>query len=288
MEQFSTTESVRHYVWQQRSQGKSVGVVPTMGALHRGHLSLVDRSREECDITIATVFVNPTQFGEGEDFGRYPRTLDEDLHALKSHGVDAVFVPETSAIYPDGFSTYVDPPEISLSLEGACRPGHFRGVTTIVLKLLLAIPATHAFFGRKDYQQWKVIEAMTRDLNVETKIVGCEIVRENDGLAMSSRNRYLSPEERERSLLLSRSLDAVGSMIESGVVDADLLQCKMRSTLLGEAGKGVDKIDYAVVVDADSLAPVDRVDRPVAALIAAHVGSTRLIDNTVISEKVSR
>lgn len=288
MHTLSTPQSAREFVWDARVRGKTVGIVPTMGALHEGHLSLIRKSRWTCDVTVATIFVNPTQFGEGEDFDRYPRTLERDLELLQGEGVASVFVPEASSMYPKGYSTFVDPPEVSLSLEGSFRPDHFRGVATIVLKLFLAVPATHAFFGRKDYQQLKVIEAMASDLGVGIEIVGCETVRESDGLALSSRNRYLDRGERERARLISRSLREVTELFEAGERNVEKLETSMRSYLLGhgvlsEDAPGVDRIDYAVVVEAERLAPISEVDRPAVALIAAHVGKTRLIDNTIIS-----
>jgi pantoate--beta-alanine ligase len=280
MEILSTPAEARRFVLALRAAHKTVGMVPTMGALHQGHLSLVQSSNQVCDATVASIFVNPTQFAAGEDLDKYPRTLQQDCELLSAENVVGVFVPDNHSMYPDGFSTYVDPPEVSRPLEGVCRPGHFRGVTTVVLKLFQAMPTTHAFFGKKDYQQLKVIQAMVRDLDVGIEIVACETLREPDGLALSSRNRYLNPEQRQRALLLSRALAKVEQMMDSGVDNVDQLQLAMRQTLLGEAGQpGVDKIDYAVVADATTLAPMSVVKRPAVALIAAFVGTTRLIDN---------
>ncbi|MEZ6090283.1 MAG: pantoate--beta-alanine ligase [Pirellulaceae bacterium] len=272
----SSLEEVYQWTRQQRESGRSVGLVPTMGALHNGHLSLVGYSNERCQRTATTIFVNPTQFGPSEDLDRYPRTLDQDLAMLKSAGVDLVFTPQPEAIYPRGFSTFVLPPEVAQPLEGRARPDHFRGVTTIVLKLFQILPATHAFFGEKDYQQLAVIEAMVRDLNVPVEVVPCPIIREPDGLAMSSRNRYLSPEERHRSLGIRRALTAAEQQLCEGQVDVEQLQMTMRSTLLDAK---IDAIEYAVVVDAVNLQPLAVVDRPAVALIAVRVGTTRLIDN---------
>lgn len=315
MEVLHTVSEAQRFTLDRRSQGKSVGIVPTMGALHEGHLSLA-RASQSCDATVATIFVNPTQFGPGEDLDKYPRTLEQDCQALDQLGVDAVFVPETATMYPDGFSTYVDPPEVSRTLEGVCRPGHFRGVATVVLKLFQAVPATHAFFGRKDYQQWRVVEAMARDLNLGIEIVGCPTFRDPDGLAMSSRNRYLSGEERARALKISEALGRVEDAVSQGERRVAELESTMRRCLVGasfpqiqpiasaghaesevnpvaecsnaavprvstSAGSpsGLDKIDYATIVASDTLTPLAEVDRPAVALIAGFVGKTRLIDN---------
>ncbi len=292
-----TIDEAQRYVDEARRSNRIVGVVPTMGALHEGHLSLVRKSFEECDETIATIFVNPTQFGPGEDLGRYPRTLNEDLAGLEQAGATAVFVPSVEDMYPDGFSTYVEPPEVAKPLEGVCRPTHYRGVTTVVLKLFHAIPAHHAYFGRKDYQQVKVIQAMARDLNLKIEIVMCDTIRDPDGLAMSSRNRYLSPDERDRALLVSQALRRAKTMAREGSRSVASLQDEMRRVLVGVApdsqgtdavrtnsGKnlGVDAIDYAVIVDAETLSAVSSFERPAVALVAVRVGTTRLIDNELI------
>src|SRR5262245_41735614 len=189
-----------------RRQGRSVGLVPTMGALHAGHLSLVEIARRRADVVVATIFINPTQFGPSEDFRKYPRTLETDLQALSSVGCDLVFVPSPDEIYPHGFSTYIEPPAVAAPLEGVCRPGHFRGVATVVLKLFNLIPAHFACFGQKDYQQLLVIRRMVEDLALPIEIVACPTVHEQDGLAMSSRNRYLSPAQRQQALGLSQAL----------------------------------------------------------------------------------
>lgn len=263
----------------------TVGIVLTMGALHEGHLSLVRLSQETCDATVASIFVNPTQFGPQEDLARYPRTFQRDCRLLEDEGVTAVFAPEAGRMYPEGFSSYIDPPAVAKSLEGVCRPGHFRGVTTIVMKLLHCLPGTHAFFGRKDYQQLKVIEAMVTDFDVGIEIVAGETIREADGLALSSRNRFLSDEQRGRALLLSKSLDKVARLVAAGERSVEALETSMRQTLSGPAGakssppSGVDKIDYAVLVDAQTLAPIAELDSPAVALVAARIGNTRLIDN---------
>jgi pantoate--beta-alanine ligase len=256
--------------------GKKIGIVPTMGALHEGHLSLVRRAKSECEICVATIFVNPSQFGPNEDFQRYPRTLEADLGMLRSVGCDFVFTPSVETIYPSDFSTFVEPPQVASRLEGAARPGHFRGVATIVLKLFMLIPAHVAYFGRKDYQQVAVISAMVRDLAVPIRIEACETVREFDGLAMSSRNRYLTNSQRDRALGLSRALETAQSMVDAGCIRVSDLEAAMREVLHASP---VDAIDYAVVVDTESLEPLESLDREGVALIAARVGTTRLIDN---------
>ena len=289
MEVIHSPDVARDFVWSLRREGKTLGLVPTMGALHEGHLSLVRISRSQCDATIATIFVNPTQFAPNEDLDKYPRTLEQDCQLLRAEGVSAVFVPSKEVMYPDGFSTMVEPPAIARTLEGVFRPEHFRGVATVVLKLFQCVPCDCAVFGRKDYQQWKVVEAMVRDLNVGIEIIAGEIIREEDGLAMSSRNRYLSQPDRVRALMISKALQEAREAVSGGQLDAPALQQQMRQTLMGitasgqKTGQGVDKVDYAVIVDAETLVPIMELDRPAVALIAAHVGSTRLIDNLVLA-----
>ena len=270
----------QRWTFDQRAVGNRVGLVPTMGALHAGHISLAQRSRTTCDRTAATIFVNPTQFAPGEDLDKYPRTLDADLEKLEAAGVDLVFTPEPSEVYPAGFSTYVSPPAVGGTLEGASRPDHFRGVTTVVMKLFNIVPATHAFFGQKDYQQAAVISAMCRDLNVPIQLEICPIVREPDGLAMSSRNRYLSDDQRQRALGLSRALQAAEQQFHSGATDGPQLEQTMLDAL---AEAKVDTIEYAVIADAITLGPLPTIERPAVALIAARVGATRLIDNTLLT-----
>jgi pantoate--beta-alanine ligase len=262
-----------------RAAGKRVGLVPTMGALHEGHLSLVRRSREQCDCTAVTIFVNPTQFGPQEDLGRYPRTLDADIEVLANDQVDVVFTPEPDEMYPPGFSTYVQPPQVSLPFEGRCRPGHFRGVATVVLKLFHLAPADIAFFGQKDYQQCLVIQHMARDLDLPVEVRMCPIVRETDGLAMSSRNRYMNEAERQQALALSRGLQVAQQLAAEGERDAAKLADGIRRTL-DEAG--ISRVDYAAIADRESLQEMSRLDRPAVALVAAYVGQTRLIDNCLL------
>jgi pantoate--beta-alanine ligase len=282
---FTSPEDIQSAVLALRREGKRVGLVPTMGALHEGHLSLVHAACERSDVVVATIFVNPTQFAPHEDFAKYPRTLEADLAALSSAGCDWVFVPARDAIYPPGFSTYVEPPALAEPLEGVCRPGHFRGVATVVLKLFNLVPAHVACFGQKDFQQARVIEQMAADLNLPIEIVRSPTVREPDGLAMSSRNRYLSPAEREQALALSRALDLAERMVTGGETSASKIVAAMRGTL---AAAGIEKVDYVALADANSLAEISELKEPGVALIAAFVGTTRLIDNRILSPLPSR
>lgn len=268
------------YLEKLRMQGKRVGIVPTMGALHQGHLSLVQRAKRECDIAVATIFVNPTQFGPNEDFQKYPRTLEGDLLQLRESGCDLVFTPTNEQMYPPGHSSFVEPPKVACDWEGKIRPGHFRGVATIVLKLFQIIPAHVGYFGRKDYQQVAVIRSMVKDFNLPIQIEACETVRETDGLAMSSRNRYLSPAERSRALGLSRALKAAQSLIEQGCFKGPQVEQAMHEELTAAP---VDSIDYAAIVHPETLERVDSIVGPVVGIIAARVGTTRLIDNATFN-----
>ena len=268
------------FVEQLRAQGKRIGLIPTMGALHEGHLSLVRLAKNKCDVAVATIFVNPTQFGPNEDFQKYPRTLEQDLDALRSCGCDVVFTPTNQQMYPVGHSTFIEPPSVALNWEGIVRPGHLRGVATIVLKLFQIIPAHIGYFGRKDYQQVAVIRAMVRDLNLPICIEACETVREPDGLAMSSRNRYLSPADRARALGLSTALRSAQRLIENGCTSTSQVEQAMREALLSAP---VDSIDYAAIVHPETLEPVVSIAGPVVGIIAAKVGTTRLIDNATFT-----
>ena len=262
-----------------RSTQQTIGFVPTMGALHDGHLSLVRHSKATCQRTVVSIFVNPTQFAAGEDFEKYPRAIDEDLLLLESLGVEFVFAPTVSELYPPEFSTYVQPPQVSRVLEGEYRPTHFQGVATIVLKLFELVQPATAFFGQKDFQQALVIRHMVRDLNVPVEVFVCPTLRDPDGLALSSRNRYLKPEQRQIALSLYHSLQHVRSSVLDGETDGQALMAEMKQMLLDG---GVSAIDYAVLCDPENLEPVQTVRRPVVALIACRVGSTRLIDNVLI------
>ena len=279
MEVISNRHEIYARIAHERQVGRSVGLVPTMGALHAGHLSLLERCQEICDVSVATIFVNPSQFGPKEDYTRYPRTLEQDLEKLDKVGTSFVFVPDSHTIYPPGFSTYVEPPAVGQRWEGECRPGHFRGVATIVLKLFQLLPATASFFGRKDYQQALVIRRMVEDLNVPMRIETCPTLREPDGLAMSSRNRYLSPAERQQALGLWHALQAASDMLNSGRRQVAEIERELRQTLNDHQ---IDKIDYAVVVDTETLEPLQEVAGAAVILIAARVGATRLIDNLLI------
>jgi pantoate--beta-alanine ligase len=262
-----------------RSEGRTIGLVPTMGSLHEGHLSLVAASRERCDVTVVSVFVNPTQFGEGEDFETYPRDLDADIALLEDAGVDVLFAPDVEAMYPPGSATRVDPGPIGTVWCGASRPGHFVGVATVVTKLLDIVGPDAAFFGEKDFQQLRVIEQVVGDLDIPTAIVGCAIVREPDGLALSSRNRYLTPAQRSSALVLSRALARARDRVESGGGDGGAIQAELAAMIRAEPGV---VLEYAAIVDARTLACVAAISRESRALVAARVGNARLIDNVAL------
>jgi pantoate--beta-alanine ligase len=270
---------MKEYARAARGEGRVIGLVPTMGALHEGHTGLVKRARQECSQVIASVFVNPKQFGPKEDYQKYPRDLEKDADKLAAVGVDALFAPETPDVYPDGFRTYVNVEGISERLEGRSRPGHFRGVATVVLKLFEIVQPHFAYFGRKDAQQVHIISEMARDLNLDSEIVVCPIVRETDGLALSSRNAYLSGEERIAATVLHRALVAAGNELAGGVRDAVQLQNVMRRIIEAEP---LAILDYAEIVNADTFEPVVRVARPCYAVLAVFIGKTRLIDNLLI------
>lgn len=250
-----------------------------MGALHDGHLSLVAASIARCDRTSVTIFVNPTQFGAGEDFSQYPRDLEGDMQKLATLGADLVFAPAADVVYPAGHFTQVDVGPLARSLEGRFRAGHFAGVATIVLKLFQLVPANIAFFGQKDFQQLLVIRQMVRDLNIPIEIQGCPIVRDHDGLALSSRNAYLSPAQRQQALALSQSLQLAQRLAKDGECRATEIIRQMRDRILSA---GDVRIDYVALADPDTLQPVARIDRTVVALVAARIGVTRLIDNQII------
>jgi pantoate--beta-alanine ligase len=261
---------------QARAESRVIGFVPTMGALHAGHTALVRRAKEDCAPIIASIFVNPKQFGPKEDFAKYPRTLEADAEKFSAAGVDALFLPEASEIYPNGFRTYVTVEGLSDRLEGRSRPGHFRGVATVVLKLLDIVQPHYAYFGRKDAQQVRIISQMARDLNLDTEIVVCPIIREPDGLALSSRNAYLNPEERRAATVLHRSLEAAKAELAGGTRDSLRVQAVLHKVLEAEP---LAAVDYAEVVDADAFEPVTRIARPCYVLLAVFLGKTRLIDN---------
>lgn len=278
----STPSEIQELCLNWKRQGLKVGVVPTMGALHDGHLSLVQRCNELVDRTVVTVFVNPTQFGPNEDFQKYPRDLDTDVQKLSELSVDAVFSPTPEHMYPAGCSTTISPPNVAHPLEGELRPGHFQGVATVVLKLLNLTVADVAVFGQKDYQQLAVIRQMCADLNVATQIVAAPIVREADGLAMSSRNQYLDSQQREIATALSKALFAVEAEFRDGNRDARELAAELMQNLIDG---GVDSVDYALIADAKSLEVIEEINQDAVALVAAYVGNTRLIDNCILPAK---
>lgn len=269
---------------QARAESRIIGLVPTMGALHAGHLSLIERARRECSTVIASIFVNPKQFGPNEDFSKYPRTFESDSEKLQHAGVDFLFAPEPREIYPDGFATYVNVDGLSENLEGRSRPGHFRGVTTVVMKLLQIVQPNFAYFGRKDAQQSRLITQMARDLNLDSEIVVCPPVREPDGLALSSRNVYLNAEERQAATVLHRALTSARSELAAGFRDALHLQSVLQRTLATERAA---RVDYAEVVDAETFEPVVQVRRPAYIVLAVFIGKTRLIDNLYIEPKAA-
>lgn len=267
---------------QARAEGRVIGLVPTMGALHEGHLSLIARAKKECSPLFASIFVNPKQFGPNEDFAKYPRAFESDCDLLKQASVDALFAPDAAEIYPKDFSTYVHVEGLSERLEGRSRPGHFRGVATVVMKLLQTVQPHRAYFGRKDAQQARLITQMARDLNLDSEIVVCPIVREPDGLALSSRNVYLNPDERKAATVLYRALEAVKGELAHGVRDALQLKDVLQRTLRKER---VAAVDYADVVDAGSFEPVVRINKACYVLLAVFFGKTRLIDNLFVEPK---
>lgn len=279
MEILTTAETMQSWSFSKRKAGKTIAFVPTMGALHQGHLSLLREGKHRADLLVSSIFVNPAQFGPGEDLSRYPRDIDNDLKKMKEAKVDAVFLPDDKEMYPGGYRTYVSVEEITEHLCGLSRPGHFRGVATVVLKLLNIVMPQVAIFGEKDFQQLVVIKRMVKDLNLPVEIVGMPIVRERDGLAMSSRNRYLSAEERAAALSLSQSLTKAELLVQKGELDAKKILKTVRDTLY--AAKIVH-IDYVELCDAETLEVLKTFRPPALLAIAASVGPTRLIDNRVL------
>lgn len=279
-QRFEKISDARAWCRQHQTAGRTVGLVPTMGALHEGHLSLVRSAMANTDVCAVSIFVNPTQFSAGEDLSRYPRPLKDDLRLLADEGVHAVFTPTPEAMYPPDFGTSVVPPPVARLWEGQFRPTHFSGVATVVLKLFQILPADKAFFGQKDFQQWRVIQRATADLNVPTEVIGCPIVRDADGLALSSRNMYLAPAERRRALAISASLMQVRQAFAGGERVVSALE-----SVLHDGLSSLDRIDYAVIVDAATLEPISQISTPAVALVAGYVGSTRLIDNQLLGSK---
>jgi len=265
-----------------REQDKTIGLVPTMGALHDGHLSLVREARRMCDVVVVSVFVNPTQFGPGEDFEKYPRDLTKDTALLTDYNVDYIFAPTVDEVYPKGFSTYVSVEGLSEQLEGSSRPGHFRGVATVVTILLNTVRPDFAFFGQKDAQQALVIRRLVKDLAFDTEIVILPTVREDSGLAISSRNLYLTAEEQQAATVIHRALQAAKNAYKDGERSAGRLADLVRSTVEDEPRA---RLDYVSVSDAETLERLDKLDeRPILIALAAYIGKTRLIDNTILNK----
>jgi len=275
----ATVEAIRQAVGEAHRRGLIVGLVPTMGALHEGHLSLCRAARAETGFVVATIFVNPTQFGPNEDFSRYPRQLTADLELCGQAGVDVVFAPEVETMYPPDFRTAVEVLGLADGLCGASRPGHFRGVTTVVLKLFNIVGADVAYFGQKDAQQARLIRQMVHDLNVPLQVRVCPIVREADGLALSSRNQYLDADQRRHAVALHQALHAGQREIEAGQRDAEAIRQLLVRRIESTPGA---VLDYAAVVDADSLQPLTRLQGAVLLALAVRFGSTRLIDNLLV------
>ena len=278
----SSIEKVRGYSLKVRKKGKIFGFVPTMGALHKGHMSLVDKAKKECDFVIVSIFINPIQFGPREDLGRYPRNFKKDENLLKKAGVNFVFYPKAKTMYPKDFSTYVHEISLSKVLCGKLRRGHFSGVATVVAKLFNIVEPDIAYFGQKDYQQAQIVRKIVDDLKYNIKIKILPIVREKDGLAMSSRNSYLTPSERVQSRCLYQSLTLARDLIRKGEKDSKRILAKMRSIVKSQKST---KIDYVEVVDANTLARVNKIYGKVLLAVAVYVGKTRLIDNIVLNVK---
>jgi len=275
-----TIERVRLAVAEARSRGLSIGLVPTMGALHAGHVSLIRSARRECGFVVVSIFVNPTQFGAGEDLERYPRPLTKDLQICEEHHVDLAFAPEAGIMYPPGYRTWVEVHELQDLLCGASRPGHFRGVATVVLKLFNIVQPDLAYFGQKDAQQARIIRQMVQDLNLQLRLQVCPIVREPDGLALSSRNQYLDSAQRDHARALHVALEEVRKLAEKGERDARVLRQLLASRIAATPGA---VLDYAAVVDMETLKPVARVKGEVLVAMAVEFGTTRLIDNIRLS-----
>ena len=278
MQLFTSIKEMQEFVRQTRGAGKSLALVPTMGALHEGHFSLVRQAKRHCDVVVVSIFANPTQFGPGEDFARYPLNLEEDPELLRPYSVDSTFAPSTTEMYPEGFQTFVEPGAIAAPLEGAFRPGHFRGVVTVVLKLFNIVKPDVACFGQKDFQQALVIRRMVEDLNLGVRLVICPIARDPDSLAKSSRHAYLSAEDRQAALALRRSLCRAKELVAAGQTEAQNLLEEMRKVFAGEPRA---RLDYIAIVDPLRLQPVEQVTPGCVALVAARVGPARLIDNLI-------
>lgn len=276
----STVEEVREQVKEWRAEGFSVGLVPTMGYLHEGHKSLIDKAVRQNDKVVVSVFVNPIQFGPTEDLATYPRDIERDAALCENAGAALIFHPEKENMYFDDFCTYVDMDNLTKGLCGKSRPTHFRGVCTVVSKLFNIVQPDRAYFGQKDAQQLAVVRRMVRDLNFDLEIIGCPIIREKDGLAKSSRNTYLSSEERKAAVVLHKSLEKGERMLRGGEKDAEKIKQAIREVILAEP---LAKIDYVEVVDFDTLESVETADGEVLTAIAVYIGKTRLIDNVIVT-----
>lgn len=279
MQRTANISELRKIIAEEKMRGRSVALVPTMGYLHRGHLTLIERAKETGAFVVASIFVNPLQFGPNEDYGRYPRDLERDACLVEGAGVDLLFHPSVEEMYPRPMVTFVEVGQLDKVLCGASRPGHFRGVTTVVSKLFHIVQPDLAFFGQKDYQQFLIIRRMVSDLNLPIEVRGVPIVREEDGLALSSRNVFLSPEQRQEALILSKSLNEAGNLIQKGELSAREIEDFVRNNITRES-QGV--IDYIEVRDADDLSDVTEINGPVLIALAVKFGSTRLIDNKVV------
>ncbi len=281
MRTFEQISTLRTYLRAVRQERKTVGFVPTMGALHAGHLSLVQRAKSDCDVVVASIFVNPTQFGPKEDFAKYPRDTSRDMQMTANAGVDALFLPPVEEMYPSNFQTWVEVEKMGESLEGAVRPGHLKGVATVVTKLFNIVQPDIAYFGQKDYQQFLVVERLARDLNLPLTIQMVPTFRETDGLAMSSRNAYLSEAERTAATLLSRLLALAGSRVQEGVHSASQLHKELTAVVAAEP---LATLDYIALVHPDTLQPVEDLGAGVTLVaLAIRIGNTRLIDNALIA-----
>jgi pantoate--beta-alanine ligase len=281
MDILTTLDAVRERLRPHRQERHSIGLVPTMGYLHEGHLSLMKKGRSENHVLVATIFVNPTQFGPSEDLEKYPRDPEGDAEKCRAAGVDVLFVPEAGEVYGPGFQTYVTVEKVSGPLCGASRPGHFRGVATVVLKLFNMVQPSSAYFGRKDYQQVQVIKTMVRDLNLDVRIVECDTIREYDGLAMSSRNAYLLPGQRKQAVCLYQALMEAKALFKKGEQRVEHYLEAMRNRVNAESAT---EVDYIGIVHPETLEGLDNVGDKALGILAVRIGSTRLIDNMLLNE----
>jgi pantoate--beta-alanine ligase len=279
MEIIASVREMSSMAWAARAAGKTISFVPTMGFLHEGHASLLREGRQRGDLLVLSIFVNPAQFGAGEDFDSYPRDLTRDAELARENGVDILFVPSAAEMYPSGYQTWVDVEDLTRPMCGTSRPGHFRGVSTVVTKLLNIVKPTRAFFGEKDYQQLAVIRRMVADMNMDVEITGMPTVRESDGLAMSSRNNYLTADERRSALCLSRSLAAVSGLYRAGERSAELLLRRAMEIIAGEPAAVVDYVEFR---DGDSLLESPTAHDGMVMALAVKIGKTRLIDNMIL------